>query len=220
MVDERIVKIVQNWPNGDKTHDINHTMRVLRYCQDLIHNYPECDQQVVEEAALLHDIGRNDELLTGIDHADRGATISQEILENLGRSQEHINAVCYCVFTHRSRGSIKPTTIEAKIVHDADKIDLLGAIGIARLFYAGGIYKQEMILDIDVEDYKASNLDERGRIINSAKHSPNMEYQTKVINITNKMFLPEAISIAETKLEFMRVFFTLLGEEFHNRPEL
>ena len=122
-------------------HDWDHTLRVLNNARLLLKEIPEADAEVVETAILLHDIGRPEELASNDDlcHAQLGAEMAHNILINIGCNDEaFINHVCDCIRTHRFRTRLPedtPATIEAKIVFDADKLDSLGAVGLARSFH-------------------------------------------------------------------------------------
>jgi len=108
----------------------------LRLAREL--NEP-VDLDVLRAAALLHDVARamEDEGIVE-DHAKAGAQIAREVLERLGFPREKIEEVAYCIEVHRFRSGVKPRTLEAQILQDADRLDMLGAIGIARAFMRGG----------------------------------------------------------------------------------
>lgn len=121
-------------------HDRSHVERVYKLALRIAREVGEpVDLDVLKAAALLHDVARamEDEGLVE-DHAKEGAAIARTVLTRLGFPPEKIDKVCECIETHRFRKGVKPVSIEAKILQDADRLDMLGAVGIARAFARGG----------------------------------------------------------------------------------
>ena len=116
------------------SHDFAHTMRVFSNAVQIASCEPECDHTAVMLAALLHDA--DDHKLfadSGQEHA-RSFLQSREIPEEL---QEKILTAIRSVSFSKNRGR-RPETIEGKIVQDADRLDAMGAVGVARTFAYGG----------------------------------------------------------------------------------
>ncbi|MEM3715074.1 MAG: HD domain-containing protein, partial [Nitrososphaeria archaeon] len=85
------------------------------------------DLDVVKAAALLHDVARSMEDEGKIkDHAIEGAKIARRILKEVGFPEAKIEKVVYCIMVHRYRNNLKPEIIEAQILQDADRLDMLG----------------------------------------------------------------------------------------------
>ncbi len=127
-------------------HSMDHILRVHELCMALAKSEPDADLEVLEAAVLLHDIARvrEDEDYSGnIDHAVLGSVLAEKVLKDIGFPAEKIEKVRQCIITHRFRTGNEPKTIEAKILFDADKLDILGAIGIARLFMVAGEYSEK-----------------------------------------------------------------------------
>lgn len=120
-------------------HDWFHVQRVKTNAEELVANNSSADSTVVQLAVLLHDIGRAKEE-EGIikDHSEWGAEEGKNRLREHGAASEMSEAVAHCIRAHRYSNEIAPRTIEAKIVSDADNLDALGAVGIARCFAYGG----------------------------------------------------------------------------------
>ena len=121
-------------------HDRWHVERVYRLAMRIARELEgRVDLDVLRAAALLHDVARamEDEGLVE-DHAKEGARIAREILEKVGFPADKIEKVAYCIEVHRFKQGVKPETIEAQVLQDADRLDMLGAIGIARAFARGG----------------------------------------------------------------------------------
>ena len=110
-------------------------MRVYRNAMVIAADDPTVDIDILLTAVLLHDIARvkEDQDNTGkTDHAIVGAEMAEIILKKLNYPPEDIEKIKHCIQTHRYRTSSPPASKEAKILFDADKLDLLGALGIAR----------------------------------------------------------------------------------------
>jgi uncharacterized protein len=198
---------------------MEHVMRVYNLCLRLAKNELSIDLNVLKTAALLHDIARVKEFRdkTGsIDHAALGAGMSSEFLRTLGYSEEKIAQVKHCISSHRFRGKVKPQTKEAKILFDADKLDVLGAIGVARSFMMAGQYGQKMYSDVSIKEYLRDNvIGEKadGRIKDVSKHASNLEFELKFKHIPERLYTQKAREIAKERLKFMENFFERLKVE-------
>jgi uncharacterized protein len=128
--------------NSPACHDWEHTLRVLANARHLA-RVEGADMTLVEFAAILHDVGRPAELADQgkTCHARLGGALSKSILYGLGIDDvEFISQVAACVRTHRfrQRHGERPSTLEAKVLYDADKLDSIGAVGLGRSFHFAG----------------------------------------------------------------------------------
>ena len=220
---QRLKTIVEKEMEGaSPAHDIDHVMRVYSMCLKLAKRYPNVDLDILKTSALLHDIARLREDEDGhshslkVDHAVLGAEMSAAILRRLGYSDERIEQVKHCIRAHRFRGENQPITLEAKILSDADKLDVLGATGVARSFTTGGECGQRIYSGIPVDEYVRKNFvggKVDGRIIDPSEHSSNLEFETKFKRVPEKLYIEEARKIAEQRLGFMEQFFDRLKKE-------
>ena len=115
-------------------HNLDHVMRVYNLCLVLAKYEENVDLEVLVPAALLHDIARVEEIgdKTGkIDHAVLGSELAGDILKNMDYDEEKVEKIKHCILAHRYRTGNEPSTIEAKILFDADKLDAIGAVGVA-----------------------------------------------------------------------------------------
>ena len=124
---------------ADSAHDREHVYRVLYTALDLAEGETGVDRDVLIAACLLHDIGRQAQFENpSLCHARVGAEMAFSSLLAEGFSETFARKVRHCIETHRFRRNNPPVTVEAKLLFDADKLDVAGAIGIARtLMYQG-----------------------------------------------------------------------------------
>jgi len=124
----------------DSAHDKDHVYRVLNNAL-LIARQEAADMDVVVAACLLHDIGRPEQMADKrICHAQVGAEKAYAFLVARGWDEAKADHIRRCIVSHRYRKSSPPASLEAKILYDADKLDVTGAIGIARtLAYNGAV---------------------------------------------------------------------------------
>ena len=121
------------------SHDWEHTERVYKLCMH-IGAIEGADLDVLAISAFLHDIGRThqDKAKGSICHAEKGAALARKMLKKYPIPPEKKENIIHCILTHRYRNSHVPQTIEAKVLFDADKLDAIGAVGIARAYLFAG----------------------------------------------------------------------------------
>lgn len=135
----QLIGIVTATLQDDAAHDLNHLNRVWQTAQTLLASHPEADALTVLAACYLHDLVNLPK-----NHPDRAqasrmaASLACAKLAETSFPQDKLEAVKHAIEAHSFSAAIAPTTIEAKIVQDADRLDALGAIGLARLFYTAG----------------------------------------------------------------------------------
>lgn len=124
----------------DSAHDKGHIRRVLDAALILARKEKNVEWDVLITAALLHDIGREEQFRTGESHAAVGARMAKDYLLEQGADEAFAQHVSDCIRTHSFRKNDPPATIEAKLIYEADKLDVVGAIGVARtLLYQGRV---------------------------------------------------------------------------------
>ncbi len=126
---------------NDSAHDKEHIYRVLYVALDIAKHEEDVDYDVLIASCLLHDIGRKQQSKQpSICHAQVGSEKAYKFLIECNWSDEKAQHVKDCILTHRFRSNNPPQTLESKILFDADKIDAMGTIGIARtLIYNGQV---------------------------------------------------------------------------------
>jgi uncharacterized protein len=132
---EKEVKIRMS---NDSAHDFEHIMRVYKNAQKICKK-EKIDPKLVLSAVLLHDIvsyPKSDKRskLSSVQSAE----LSKKILQNYNFSGEEIKIVSDAIRDHSFSKNKIPQTIEGKILQDADRLDALGAVGIARVFAVAG----------------------------------------------------------------------------------
>lgn len=126
-------------------HGADHTMRVYRNAMMITESEPEADTGIVALAALLHDADDHKLFHTENNRNARAFLNAQKLdPETIDRICRDINAVSFS----KNRAK-KPETIEGRIVQDADRLDAIGAIGIARTFAFGGKHGRNLESSID-----------------------------------------------------------------------
>ena len=203
---DKIKKEVQAKLSGiNSCHDLEHINRVYNLAMH-IGKLEKANMEVLGLAVILHDIARKEEFKSKgkIDHAERGAILSKQILEKYNLPKEKIEKIVHCVATHRYRDNKTPQTKEAKILYDADKLDSMGAIGLGRAFsFAGHIGAKIHNKDIDLSTAKPYSVDDTAW----------REYEIKLKFLKDKMLTKEGKKIAKERHNFMKSFFDRLNNE-------
>ena len=201
------------------SHDFEHVKRVYKLCLEIAKHEKNVNFRILKAAAILHDIARvrEDKDISGkTDHAKLGAEMAEKLLKHAGFSKEEIEAIKHCILAHRFRNDVKPESIEAKILFDADKLDAIGAVGIGRSFMIAGEYGSKLYANISLEEYIKENLvggKPGGRIKDISKHAPNLEYELKLKHIPEKLYTSYAKKLANKRAAFMEKFFKRLKKE-------
>ncbi|MCL2753596.1 MAG: HD domain-containing protein, partial [Defluviitaleaceae bacterium] len=188
----------------DITHDMHHVYRVLNVALDIAEHEANVDMDVLTAACLLHDIGRNAQAADPkLCHAEVGGEMAHDFLLTLGWTKEKAFCVKKCVQSHRFRGDNKPQSIEAKILFDADKVDVCGVIGIARGFTYIGENNSGVI-------YKT---DESGAVLTDEPETFFGEYNYKLRNIYDKFHTQRGKEIAGIRWKNSLDFYDALLSE-------
>ncbi len=139
-----LAEIGPMYEGADPAHDFSHIMRVYKNAQ-MIGKVEGADMTVLLLAALLHDAGSESKLSKGSAESDALTfKIAEDFLIVEGIAGDVRKKVLYAVRVHRFSKGIIPDTLEAKILQDADRLDAIGAIGIARVFMTGGSLGREL----------------------------------------------------------------------------
>lgn len=192
-------------------HDFRHVERVLKLALYLGRR-EKADLGILEVAALLHDIGRREEIKAkgAFCHAEAGSALAQKILEKYKFNKGAVRNIVHCIRTHRFRDRRNvPKTIEAKALFDADKLDSIGAVGLGRAFlFAGGAGSGNLYTGNE------RRLAKTGRDYSFTKEdSAFLEYEIKLKKIKDVMLTASGRRIALARHRFMVSFWQQFWQE-------
>ena len=190
-----------HYQGAESGHGFDHVLRVLALAERIA-QAEGADVEIVRAAALLHDLGRTEEQTTGKDHAVVSAQRAREILAH--HPPERVEAVVHAIEAHRFRTMPEPATPEAKSLFDADKLDAIGAIGIARVFAHAGARGQPLYAPLEIARAEGGG---------TLGHTPVHEYVVKLSRLQEILTTTSGKAIAEERHSYMEGFFVRLDEE-------
>jgi uncharacterized protein len=196
------------YTDDDPVHDFSHVLRVARMAER-IGRAEGADLEIVRAAALLHDVeGSAPGGESRKSHHHESAEFAGKVLKEEGWPEERIAAVQHCIRAHRFRSDGEhPETLEAKVLFDADKLDVLGAIGAARTIAYAAIRKQPIFA------HPSERFIKTGEKEPGEPHSSYHEYLFKLVKVKDRMFTPTGLAIAEERLAFLKAFYEQLEAE-------
>ena len=174
---------------GSGSHGFDHTARVVRLCE-VIGASEGADMAVLIPAALFHDIARPLEEETGVPHEEEGARMAETLLRSIHYPEDRVVGIVHAIRAHRYSAGIAPGTLEARVLVDADNLDAMGAVGIARTFLQAG--------------------ERGGGILDATDH-----IREKLLNLKSRMYTERARSIAGERHAFLTTFLEALDGEMH-----
>ena len=185
-------------------HDWYHIERVWKNAKKIAVHYAEVNQLQIELAALLHD--RYDHKI--VDNVEEAKLEVKNLLLQHGLTKDLIKKILYSIDTvgfRNGKNPLQPISIEDKIVQDADRLDAIGAIAIARTFVYSGAH-QRPIYTGEPQDVleKAHNLEDT-----AIGH-----FYEKLLTLSNTLHTPEARKIAKGRHEFMKEYLTQFFAEW------
>ncbi|ALR31110.1 phosphohydrolase [Chryseobacterium sp. IHB B 17019] len=209
LIENTVEFVKEKLEGAEAGHDWFHIERVWKLSKKIAET-EECNREVVELAALLHDIAdpkfhNGDETIA--------LKVSREFLESQNASEDVVEKVLFIIknISFKNRGEVsKDLPIELKIVQDADRIDAIGAIGIGRTFNFGG-FKNNLMYDPNIapklnmskDEYKKSN----GTTIN--------HFYEKLLLLKDLMNTEKGKEIAEERHDFMLKFLDQFYKEWN-----
>ena len=191
------------------SHHWDHTIRVRRLCER-IGAAEGADMDVLLVSAYLHDIARShqDESNGAVCHAEKGAQLATSIVDKLPLTTGQKDNILHCIRSHRFRGSHKPQTPEARVLFDADKLDAIGAVGVARAFlFAGEVGARLHSDNPNIEATRPYSADDTGY----------REFKVKLSKIKNRILTREGRKLAVDRHTVMEVFFNRFIEEIEGK---
>lgn len=203
--------IRQLYAENDAAHDFDHVLRVTRLAERIA-TAEGADVPVVRAAALLHDVPVPDGARQA--HHLEAADFAGGYLRRQGMAEEQVTNVIHCIRSHRFRDqSIQPHTLEAKCLYDADKLDSIGAIGVARAFAHAGAHGSRLW----TEPVSAAPPDHAKP--NGPTYTPVHEFVYKLRRILDTLYTDTARSIGQARHDFMCAFFVQLDREMMDGSE-
>ena len=190
----------------DSAHDKEHIYRVLYNALEIAKTEADVNYDVLIAACLLHDIGRKEQFADPtLCHAAVGAEKAFRFLRENGFDEAFAQQVHHCILTHRFRKATPPETLEAKILFDADKLDVTGAIGIARTL----MYKADMAEPL-------YHVLPTGQISDGSEDSgPSFfrEYKFKLEKLYDKFYTARGAQLAQARRQIAADFYENLYRE-------
>lgn len=196
----------------DSAHDRDHVYRVLYQALQIAQEEADIDRDVLIAACLLHDIGRPEQLADpSLCHAQLGAAKAERFLLENGWDRAKAAHIAACIRTHRFRKSDPPASLEAKILFDADKLDVVGAMGVARtLIYNGAVNRPIYSTGPD------------GAILDGTEETPDSffrEYRFKLEGMYGRFCTAKAAEMARSRQEAAVRFYDALYAEASDSAE-
>lgn len=196
------------YPENDPVHGFDHVLRVRRVALQIARRVG-ADLEIVDAAALLHDAADAVPTEAGArsQHELSSAELARHVLENEGWPEEEVEQVLHCIRSHRYRGSEEPHSLEAQVLFDADKLDVLGAYGIARTLGYAQQAGEPAYAPV------SKQFVETGVRENGEPHSAYHEYLFKLRHVPGRLHTPPAKELAEQRLPLLHGFFRQLARE-------
>ena len=185
-------------------HDWYHIERVWKNAKKIAVHYPKTNHLQIELAALLHD--RYDHKI--VDNVEKAKLEVRDLLVQHGLSEDLTKKILYSIDAvgfRNGKNPLQPISIEDKIVQDADRLDAIGAIAIARTFVYSGANQRPIYTGepIDVLE-KAHDLEDT-----AIGH-----FYEKLLTLSDTLHTPEAREIAKGRHEFMKEYLTQFFAEW------
>jgi uncharacterized protein len=204
---QKIIAFAKNAMAADAAHDFSHCLRVLANAQNIA-AVEGGDLEVLTAAAFLHDIANlpknhPESYLS----SERSSERADVILRDLDMSEEKRVKAKDAILCHSYSRGLTPQTLEGRIFQDADRLDGIGAVGIARTFVVGGATGRPMY---SIDDPFV----EKGRVPNDKENTLDHFY-VKLFKIGEKMQTATGRKMAIERTERMRRFLSEFKEEIH-----
>lgn len=190
---------------ADSAHDIGHVRRVWRNAQDIARGEGVEPSRALMAAAYLHDL-----VSLPKDHPDRkqasrlSAALAAPILQGLGLGEDEVTDASHAITAHSFSAGIPPETTTARILQDADRIEALGAIGLARVFAVSGALGRPLF---SPEDPFARN-----RPLDDATYAVD-HFAAKLLRLPETMTTATGRTLAEARAGVLRRYLSDLASE-------
>ena len=209
IIDDAIDYVKKIFENDYSGHDVFHTLRVYKTATNIACK-EKADILIVQLASLLHDV--DDKKLSPLTYEHKDKTI--KFLESHKVDEIIINRICTIIdeVSFAGKDTIVPSSIEGKCVQDADRLDAIGAIGIARAFAYGGSHNREFYLP-DIEPKKDMNKEEYSKHISTTVN----HFYEKLFLLKDMMNTQTAKTIAEHRDRYMKSYLSEFMAEWNGK---
>ncbi|HHF3166992.1 HD domain-containing protein [Vibrio diabolicus] len=203
-IESQFLEFMQQEMQVDAAHDISHVQRVVNTAKKLAME-EGADLSIVLPAAYLHDCFTYPK-----DHPNRkqssiiAAKKAVAFLESIDYPQQYHDAIAHAIEAHSFSANIRPNTLEAKVVQDADRLDALGAIGITRCIQVSTEFDAQLYDDKDIFAQQRE-LDDKQFTLD--------HFQTKLFKIAETMNTESARREAQKRKAFMQAYIEQLHDE-------
>jgi len=195
---------------SDTAHDVAHTDRVWANAQVIAQGELHCDMAVLVAACYFHDLVTLPK--NSPDRASASTMSAQAaapLLQEFGLSAAQISAASHAIAAHSFSANITPKTLEAKVLQDADRIEALGAIGIARCFATAGIMGGALFHGLDPFG--------RDRTLNDKTYAVD-HFAIKLLKLPDTMQTVSGRLLALDRANVLREFLDQLASELDIAP--
>lgn len=195
-------QVITIYNNMDASHDVQHIERVYKNAEKILQTEPQADAEIVRLAVLLHDV-------SDVKYAETKEA-EERILHTLDltdQQRQHIRDIIASV-SFNGGNELEAKTIEAKIVRDADRLDAIGAIGIARTFAYGGAKGRKLYDEAEKPRANMSVEEYRSKSTASVTH-----FYEKLLLLKDRMVTEKGRQMAEERHAFMVSFLEQLHKE-------
>ncbi|HCZ9548335.1 TPA: HD domain-containing protein [Vibrio alginolyticus] len=203
-IEPQFLEFMQQEMQVDAAHDLKHVKRVVKTAKQLCKE-ENADIAIVLPAAYLHDCFAYPK-----DHPNRkessiiAAKKAVAFLESIDYPQQYHDAIAHAIEAHSFSANIRPNTLEAKIVQDADRLDALGAIGVTRCIQVSTQFNAQL--------YNDSDIFAEERELNDKQFTLD-HFQTKLFKIAETMNTESARREAQKRKTFMQTYLEQLHDE-------
>jgi len=188
----------------DPAHDIVHVQRVVNLARLLSHE-EEAEPRVVIPAAWLHDcVTLPKDSANKHEASTMAADEAIRLLDELGYSKQYFDRIHHAILAHSYSAAVAPESLEAKVVQDADRLDALGAIGVARVILVGGALHSSL--------YQVDDAFCEKRTPNDKKYVLDHFYQ-KLLKLPATLHTESAKKEAKERVRFMKRFLKEMRRE-------
>lgn len=205
-LEKRLETILSQHDDGsDASHGIQHARRVQRNAAEIADREGSGDMKLLTAGAFLHDLVSPPKNSPQRKEASRlSADAAGPLLGELGFNETEVAAVQHMILAHSFSANIPPETLEAKILQDADRLEAVGALGIARTFYVAGKMSSELFHGKDPFAEKRELEDSRFAVDH---------FKTKLLGLADTMQTAAGRNIATEHRTFMLRFLDQLASE-------